>query len=64
MTIAEQRQDCLKDMSDALKFIETICSGNIKSVMQYDMKSDNLEFKDVVSSVRMVHKTQEKKVKK
>jgi hypothetical protein len=54
----------LKDMSDALKFIETICSGNIKSVMPYDMKSDNLEFKDVVSSVRMVHKTQEKKVKK
>jgi len=66
MTIAQHRHECLKEMSDALRFIETICSGSIKSTltMPHDMKTDNLEFKDVVSAVRMVQKTQVKKIEK
>jgi hypothetical protein len=67
MTIGEQRIDCLKLMCEALKFVEELAgsyAGNKDAMIgsgPNDTRTDEIEAADVVSSVRLVYKTYEKK---
>ncbi len=67
MTIGEQRIDCLKLMCETLKFVEELAGsytgskdGMIGSGPN-DTRTDEIEAADVVSSIRLVFKTYQKK---
>lgn len=70
MTIGPDRVDCLRMMSDALKFVEEL-AGNA-SLMRTEKlgsgpdeaRTDEVDCADVVSSVRLIYKTYQKRAER
>jgi hypothetical protein len=61
MTIAEDRKESLSMMNDAFKFLEQQ-AGNVMALtepgnMMDESRSDELKITDVISSIRLLHKT-------
>lgn len=68
MTIGEQRIDCLKLMCETFKFVEEL-AGSAALIQKdgmigngpNDTRTDEIDASDVISSVRLVYKTHQKK---
>ena len=64
MTIAEERKESLSMMNDAFKFLEQQ-AGNVGALpepgnMMDESRSDEVKIENVISSIRLLHKTQVK----
>lgn len=69
MTISEERIECLKLMTETLKFIEEMTGSTSFATKDAlngpnDTRSDEIDASDVVSSIRMVYKAICKKEEK
>jgi hypothetical protein len=71
MTIGEQRIDCLQLMCEVFKFVEEL-AGSAALIPKdgmigkgpNDTRSDEIEASDLISAVRLVYKTHQKKEEK
>lgn len=65
MTIAEDRKDCLAQMTDAFKFIEQQAGGTSQLVevgnQMDESRTDEIKVQDVMSSIRLLYKSIVKK---
>ena len=71
MTIGTERIDCLRNMCDTFKFVEEIAGTTANIVKDgmvgsgpNDTRTDEIDVSDVVSSVRLIFKTYQKKEEK